>query len=71
MRESRIEPSLREIVAAAKARRKFASLRPIDLRAEPRNLEVGGGFSEGGNLRRESTAAKGFGRGTVTWGDIP
>jgi len=30
-----------------------------------------GVLSGGGNLRRERTAAKGFGRGTATWGDIP
>ena len=30
-----------------------------------------GGLPEGGNLRRDRNAAKGFGRGTATWGGIP
>ena len=71
MRESRIEPSLREIVAAAKARRKLASLRPIVLPAERGTLKSLGGLPGGGNLRRESTAAKGCGRGHCNMGRHP
>ena len=70
MRESRIEPSLREIVAAA-SRRKLASLRPIVLPAERGTLKSAGGSPEERTSAARAPRRKAAAGGTATWGDIP